>query len=171
MPSFLSALFGRSRRSVTSAQVLPPQQPDEEENRLIARRCAEAREEESRRIAGDLHDGPVQQLANLVLRLDMAEKVLPAEAADTRQELVQLRQFAKDTLQDLRRFLFELRPSARDEFSLLPTLRQYCLDFRTRYTIPVELSIEDADWSLESDIAANLFRVIQESLTNVRKHA
>lgn len=122
-------------------------------------------------MAVDLHDGPIQQLVNVVLRLDMAEKTLPPDAEDARKELAALRQFAKDVLQDMRRFMFELRPASLDEFSLLPVLRQYIQDFRAQYNIPVELQLADADWKLGRDIEINLFRVVQEALTNVRKHA
>jgi two-component system sensor histidine kinase DegS len=141
------------------------------DERVVSLRCADAREEERRRMAVDLHDGPIQQLVNLVLRLDMAEKALPADAVETRTEFAALRQFAKNILQDMRRFMFELRPASLDEFSLLPVLRQYIQDFRTQYGIGVEIKLSDSDWSLGRDIEVNLFRIVQEALTNVRKHA
>jgi len=114
------------------------------DERVASLRCAEAREEERRRIAVDLHDGPIQQLANLILRLDMARKAIPADAEEARAEIASLHQFAKSTLHDMRRFMFELRPSSLDEFSLLPVLRQYVQDYRAQYQIPVEISSQIA---------------------------
>jgi len=176
-PGFLGGLFGRDRRpaagtpsqqSATEAPAGPPGLVDAKE---VSLRCAEAREEERRRVAVYLHDGPIQQLVNLVLRLDMVEKGLPPDANGFRKDLSDLRQFARDVLQDMRRFMFELRPASHDEFSLLPILRQYVQDFRTQYGIPVEIRLDDADWRLGRDVEINLFRVIQEALANVRKHA
>ncbi|MDH7568240.1 MAG: sensor histidine kinase [Armatimonadota bacterium] len=122
-------------------------------------------------MAVDLHDGPVQKLVNLVLRLEMAEKSLPEGAEGARAEYTALRQFARDILGDLRRFMFELRPASLEEFSLLPVLRQYLQDFRKEYSIEVDLQLQDADWRLGREAELSLFRVIQEALTNVRKHA
>ena len=91
----------------------------------------------------------------------MARKAIPADAEEARAEIASLHQFAKSTLHDMRRFMFELRP----------VLRQYVQDYRAQYQIPVEIQLSDSDWSLGRDIEVNLFRIIQEALTNVRKHA
>ena len=172
-PGFLGGLFGRNRREGASGKAAPGTSHEHEclDPREVSLRCAAAREEERRRMAVDLHDGPIQQLVNLVLRLEMAEKTLPPEAEQTRGELAALRQFARGVLQDMRRFMFELRPASLDEFSLLPVLRQYIQDFRAQYNVPVNLELQDTDWKLGRDIEINLFRIIQEALTNVRKHA
>jgi len=176
-PGFLAGLFRRQRQAGdgngdrSEPAKKHTSRGEESDERLVSLRCAEAREEERRRMAVDLHDGPIQQLVNLVLRLDMAEKALPADAANTRAEFANIRQFARGILQDMRRFMFELRPASLDEFSLLPVLRQYIQDFRTQYSIPVELRLSDSDWSLGRDVEVNLFRIVQEALTNVRKHA
>ncbi|MBI3947748.1 MAG: sensor histidine kinase [Armatimonadetes bacterium] len=122
-------------------------------------------------MAADLHDGPVQQVVNLALRLDMLGNMLPSEAETTRQEVAALRQLARDVVQDMRRFMFELRPAALEGFSLVPVLRQYVQDFREQHRVPVELRLQDADWQLSQHVQVNLFRIIQEALTNVRKHA
>ena len=157
--------------AASAATASPTSETGVMDERLISLRCAEAREEERRRIAVDLHDGPIQQLANLSLCLDMAQKVIPADAMEARTEMASLHQLAKSTLHDMRRFMFELRPSSLEEFSLLPVLRQYVQDYRAQYHIPVGLHLSDSDWSLGRDIEVNLFRIIQEALTNVRKHA
>ena len=146
--------------AASAATASPTSETGVMDERLISLRCAEAREEERRRIAVDLHDGPIQQLANLIHRLDIA-----------RTEMASLHQLAKSTLHDMRLFMFELRPSSLEEFSLLPVLRQYVQDYRAQYHIPVGLHLSDSDWSLGRDIEVNLFRIIQEALTNVRKHA
>lgn len=174
---FVSALFRRHRLqgngvgAVCTTTAPPTDATAIVDERVASLRCAEAREEERRRIAVDLHDGPIQQLANLILRLDMARKAIPADAEEARAEIASLHQFAKSTLHDMRRFMFELRPSSLEEFSLLPVLRQYVQDYRAQYQIPVEIQLSDSDWSLGRDIEVNLFRIIQEALTNVRKHA
>ncbi|NLC59324.1 MAG: sensor histidine kinase [Armatimonadetes bacterium] len=172
-PAFRSGLFGCDR---ADANRLPPGQhpaiaTQAMEERAISLRCAAAREEERRRMAADLHDGPTQQLVNLVLRLDLAEQGLPPEAEETRRELAHLRQYTRDLLQDLRRFMFELRPASLEEFALLPVLRQYLQDYRAQYGIHVDLQLSDGDWNLGRDHEVNLFRIIQEALTNARKHA
>ena len=80
--------------AASAATASPTSETGVVDERLISLRCAEAREEERRRIAVDLHDGPIQQLANLILRLDMAQKVIPADAMEARTEMASLHQLA-----------------------------------------------------------------------------
>lgn len=137
----------------------------------ICLRCVDLAEDERRRIAMDLHDGPLQQLVNMVTRLDMARSNLPPEAEGSREELAQLTQLARVQVADMRRFMFELRPAGKAEFSLVPLLRRYVQDFASHTGIPVEVSLEGDEWSLGEAAEVAVFRIVQESLTNVRKHA
>lgn len=169
---FLESLFGRRKeaREAVRERASSPQLAVATE-RELRRQCMEAREDERRRLAMELHDGPVQHLANLVLQLEMAEKALPAEAESAREQLVSASHTVREVLQDLRRFMSELRPFGLGEFSLLTALRHYVQDFQEHYHIPIEFDLQDADWNIGRETQIALFRIVQEALTNVRKHS
>ncbi len=129
-----------------------------------------AQEAERKRISREIHDGPAQALANLTMRIDFClDQVGKPELLAT--ELRDLRAAVVQSLRDIRRFIFDLRPMALDDLGLVPTIEQYIAGFRTRTGIEVHLSVDGERFSLANDRELAVFRVIQESLTNAHRHA
>lgn len=130
-----------------------------------------ALEDERKRIARDIHDGPAQNLANVVLRLDILKKMFQKNPEQAMAELDILKNIVKDSLQDVRRFIFNLRPMSIDDLGLIPTLRRYIQDFLLRSGIEVDFVILGDEKRLPSALEISLFRIGQEALSNILKHA
>ncbi|KPV51826.1 histidine kinase [Kouleothrix aurantiaca] len=131
----------------------------------------QAQENERLRISLQMHDGPAQSMSNLVLRAEICQRLLDRDTEQTRGELVALKGAINTTLQDTRRFIFDLRPMILDDLGLVPTLRRYVQQFSEKNKIEVNLMVQNMDARLPSHYEVALFRFIQEALNNVARHA
>lgn len=138
----------------------------------VAARIIQAQEAERVRIAREIHDGPAQSMANIVLRAEICQKLYErGERARVMEELRDLRDAVKESLQEVRRIIFNLRPMTLDDLGLGPTLRRYVEEFNARGAPPVELTILGKEERLPQAVEVSAFRLIQEALNNARKHA
>lgn len=137
----------------------------------MAHSILRAQEEERRRLAREIHDGPAQLLANLVFRLEACERLLAQDPARAQAELAHLRALARQGLQEVRAIIFDLRPPALDEQGLLPALRSLVAGFGERTGLRVEFRAEGPQHRLPPAVAVAAFRFVQEALQNVWKHA
>lgn len=130
-----------------------------------------AQEEERRRLARELHDEVGQALSSIMLDLAMAIDGLPSEAVEARERLAQSRAIAAQTLGELRKLIYDLRPEVLDQLGLGPAVRSYAKShFETR-NIKVIFSFQGLKGRLQQRTETTLFRVIQEAITNVIRHA
>lgn len=134
-------------------------------------RIIRAQEEERRRVAREIHDGPAQTLANIVLRLEIAEKLLQYDPTRVKAELIDLKNLVRSNLQDIRRIIFDLRPMALDDLGIVPAISKYLANFQETYGIVCEFLIEGREIRLLPALDVALFRLVQEGMTNVAKHA
>ena len=142
-----------------------------EQRQEMGLRVIKAQEEERRRVAREIHDGPAQTLANIVLRLEIAEKLLEIDPNRVTAELKDLKTLVRSNLQDIRRIIFDLRPMALDDLGIVPAIAKYLDNFQLNYGINCELRIEGREKRLLPAMEVALFRLIQEGMTNVAKHA
>lgn len=133
------------------------------------RRAVEAQELERKRLARELHDETGQALTSILLELKSLEQALDSD--DGRERAASLRDLVVSTLQDVRRLAVELRPSALDDFGLAPALERLVDIYRQQASIPVHLEIQLGEGRLPSEVETTLYRLVQEALTNVAKHA
>ena len=133
------------------------------------RRAVEAQELERRRLARELHDETGQALTSILLGLKGLEDRL--EDAGSRKAAAELRELVVSTLQDVRRLAVELRPSVLDDFGLVAALERLVESFSDQTGILVDFETSLADERLPEDVEIALYRIVQESLTNVVKHA
>lgn len=148
------------------------QQNQSQEQRLeIGLRVIKAQEEERRRVAREIHDGPAQTFANIVLRLEIAEKLLELDTSKVKAELRDLKTLVRSNLQDIRRIIFDLRPMALDDLGIVPAITKYLDNLQENYGIICTLRIEGRERRLLPAMEVALFRIIQEGMTNVAKHA
>lgn len=129
-----------------------------------------AQEDERKRIARELHDGTAQDIAALIVALDSLEASLPPGAADA--SFVQLiRREAQEALQEVRRLLRDLRPSALDDLGLTPALRSYIETRLEGSGIEHNLRVLGPDRRLSPALETTLFRIAQEAINNAAKHS
>jgi two-component system sensor histidine kinase DegS len=135
-------------------------------------RIIQAQEEERKRVAREIHDGPAQSMANVVLRAEIAERMLGKHEFDmVKQELVDLKELVRNSLTEVRKIIFDLRPMALDDLGLVPTLRKYLTDLGERAELQTELLTFGKETRLTSTLEVAVFRLVQEAITNVVKHA
>jgi signal transduction histidine kinase len=135
--------------------------------RNVFRRVVGAQEEERRRLARELHDETGQALTSILLGLKRLED---SRGEDLSKAIAEVRQHLVQTLQDVRRLAVELRPKALDDFGLEPALERLATGFSEQTGIEVELEAR-VEGRLPSDVETVLYRIVQEALTNVVKHA
>lgn len=133
------------------------------------RRVVEAQELERGRLARELHDETGQALTSILLGLKGFEEQLEGE--DARAAAGALRELVVTTLQDVRRLAVELRPAALDDFGLVAALERLAESFGSQTGIVVQLESTLEGDRLPTDVETALYRLVQESLTNVVKHA
>ncbi len=139
---------------------------------MIGLKIILAQEDERKRIAREIHDGPAQSLANLVLRTEIAERLLDTgDLQVVRNELTDLKSQIRYGLEEIRKIIFNLRPMALDDLGLVPTLRKFVQDFEERTHIRSVFETVGKEKRLPSAMEAALFRLVQEAFNNALKHA
>ena len=134
-----------------------------DEARLL-QAVVDTQEEERKRIARQVHDGPAQAMANVVLQSEISERLFDVDPQKSRGELAALRQMVNKTLQELRAFIFELRPMILDDLGLVPTLRRYVQTLIDKHGVRIDFASAGRDRRLPSDDEVAIFRLIQDSL-------
>ncbi len=129
-------------------------------------------EEERHRLAREIHDGPAQVLSNAVMELEFCQRLLDRNPDRLRQEIAKLKANLRLGLADVRSFLFDLRPPALQDLGLAATLGRLAEEYQNRFNIAVVLEIADLEAErLSPAIEVTLFRIVQEALQNVQRHA
>jgi two-component system, NarL family, sensor histidine kinase DevS len=134
------------------------------------RRVVAAQERERRRLARELHDETGQALASILLGLRSLEKTLDGNAAAA-EALTGLRELAVGTLRDVRLLAVELRPKALDDFGLVAALERLTETFTADSGMAVTFVSRVGGEHFADEVAVLLYRFVQESLTNIVKHA
>jgi signal transduction histidine kinase len=129
------------------------------------RRVVAGQEVERRRLARELHDETGQALTSILLGLRALEGAHEAANVDD------LRALVVATLQDVRRLAVQLRPKALDDFGLVPALERLGQTFSESSGIAVELEARLGDERMPMDVETTVYRIVQEALTNIVKHA
>jgi signal transduction histidine kinase len=133
------------------------------------RRVVAAQELERRRLARVLHDETGQALASILLGLRGLER--HSDPADAQAAIAQLRELAVSTLRDVRQLAVELHPKALDDFGLIAALERLIETWGSQAGIEVVLAARLGDDEVSEDAATAIYRIVQEALTNVVKHA
>ena len=138
-------------------------------SRNAVRRVVAAQELERTRLARELHDETGQALTSILLGLKPLEQLVTNEEGVA--AVTSVRELVVSTLQDVRRLAVELRPSALDDFGLVAAVERLAATFREQSGIEVDLETGLGDGRLPAEVETALYRIVQEALTNVVKHA
>jgi len=159
---------GRLINWVSVVQDITERKRAEEELRQLPRRIIEAQETERLRVAREMHDGVNQVIASVKMRLHKMEGALnPAD----REILARCDKLLVQALEENRRIAYNLRPSDLDELGLAAACRNFCKEVQARTNLTVKCSIASLSRRLPPAVELNLFRIVQEALTNVENHA
>jgi len=142
--------------------------------RELLRQAVWAQEEERRHIARELHDEAGQALTAMRWELTALEEALPRypeHHAEIRKRIEALRRLTEQVMEDLRQLTARLRPAVLDELGLAAALITYADDCSARYPFTVDVEVTGKRKRLPSEIETALYRIAQEALTNVAKHA
>lgn len=130
-----------------------------------------AQEEERRKLAREIHDGPAQLLNSVVLRINVCQRLFETDPSRVQEELTQLKELVRLSLQDVRKIIFDLRPMALDDLGLVPAIRAFLKEFQARTGIEADFSAFGHERRYDSAFEVAVFRLVQEALNNVYKHA
>jgi len=133
----------------------------------------EAQEDERKRVSREIHDGPAQMMANVLIRSDLIERVFREKTTDDAiKEIRDLKRMVRSALYEVRRIIYDLRPMALDDLGLVPTLKKY-LSTIEEYNDKTSIQFINMglDIRLPPKFEVALFRMVQESVQNSLKHA
>ena len=155
----------------TSSLLLEKSRQMQEELRYLSRRLLSAQEDERKRISRELHDVIAQTLTGINLRLTTLKLQSTANTKDLREKIAITQRLVEKSVEIVHRFARDLRPSVLDDLGLIPALRSYIKDFAKQTGVDVTFTAFAAVEKLESGARTMLYRVAQEALTNVSRHA
>lgn len=137
----------------------------------LLRKVLSVQEEERKRIARELHDETSQSLAALVMRLEAAVAIPDRDAEKIKNSLADMRNLATRTMDNVHKIIFDLRPSVLDDLGLLSALRWYADNRLGAPGIRTRVEVTGEERKLPPQVETSLFRVVQEAITNIVKHA
>ncbi len=145
-------------------------QKDADRGRLLEK-VLTAQEEERKRIARELHDETTQALVAMVMRLEAVTAIQGMPDAETKNRLVEIKNLAKVTIDNVHKMIFDLRPSVLDDLGLLPAIRWYAEKRLGEQNVKVRIEITGEERKLPPQVEIALFRAVQEGITNIVRHA
>jgi len=166
-----AALANQAAAALANAALFETARRHETELRKLSGMRMQMQEETLRSLSRELHDGVGQVLTAIKMDLGMLERSLEPGSEKHRARIREVREQVTDLVQEIRNMSQLLRPSMLDDFGLIPTLQWLTEKFSQRTRITVELRIPESDLRLPGAIEVLLYRVTQEALTNIVKHA
>jgi signal transduction histidine kinase len=145
----------------------------ERETRLadLLHQAVGAQEAERQRIARELHDATAQSLTAIGLGLRGVETIVESQPRLAAGQIRELKSFSTNALGELRQIIADLRPSQLDDLGLVAAVQWYIQEFETRFAIPTAFTVEGSQGRLPAEYETVLFRITQEALANIAKHA
>ena len=140
-------------------------------NKFLSAAIIRAQEEERLRVSREIHDGPAQDIANVLFETSICERLMDVDRDEAKESLQTLRRHLKSCLTDIRQVIFNLRPMALDDLGLVAAVAQFVHQLHERGLVSVSMTVEGIEAPLDAHVKAALFRIIQESLSNIAHHA
>lgn len=135
-------------------------------------RIIEAQEEERKRLSREIHDGPAQMLANIIMRSDLIERIYRERGTEEAiHEMRDLKKMVRSALYEVRRIIYDLRPMALDDLGLIPTLKKYLQTIGEYHKTTITFTYKGEVKRLSNRFEVAVFRLVQEAVQNALKHA
>lgn len=155
----------------TSDELLETSRQMQQQLRHLSHQALQAQEDERKRISRELHDVIAQTLTGINMRLALLQKENCTSAQELREKIAQTQQLVAESVDTVHRFARDLRPATLDDLGLIPALEAYLKDFTQQTGLEVSLKTDAGVEELGSPGRTVLYRVAQEALTNVVRHA
>lgn len=137
----------------------------------IAQGILKGQEDERKRLAREIHDGPVQDMANIALRLDICQRLYSVGRKDEAlEEFSCIKRLIKGIIGDIRRIIYDLSPMALDDLGLVHTVTRYVQDNCARHGVHGEVRVVGQEVRVPSAVEVALFRTVQEAVNNSLRH-
>jgi len=172
----LAATFNRmaeglQAKDVENRQLYTELQRKEALRSQLLEQVIRAQEEERKRIARELHDEFAQVLTALTMSLQKAEAGVPPEMAQLKEQIARTRTLTNQTLRETQQWILDLRPTLLDDLGLVPAIRGYAESRLEPVGCQVQVNTEGSARRLPTEIETAVFRIVQEAVNNVVKHA
>jgi signal transduction histidine kinase/DNA-binding response OmpR family regulator len=167
----LSTLAGQAAIAMDNVKLYHAAQEKQALVEQLLSRVIQAQEEERKRVAAEIHDSIAQTLVGMLTLTHTAQTLLDTDPKATAVHLEELRKVIGDSVREIRTIIFNLRPSSLDDLGLVLCLQNYVKRYERESGIGVSVDINGGDRRLPPAMETTVFRLVQESLTNVKKHA
>lgn len=144
---------------------------DKNSEMFIGIKILEAQENERKRIARDIHDGPAQHMANVIMKVDICKMVIQKDLDEGLKELADLKESVKVALKEVRDIIFDLRPMSLDDLGLSQTIQQTVNVISSESNIDIKTRLKPIQTEIEPIIQVAAYRIVQEVFNNIRKHS
>ncbi len=134
-------------------------------------RVIQTEESAKQSLVREMHDGPASSLSNFILQAEICQRFFDVNPDRAKTELNALKSAAASTFNDVKNFIFDLRPMMLDDLGVVPTLRRYVESFQEKNGITVPITVTGVERRLESHVEVTIFRSVQELLNNSLSHA
>jgi len=168
---FLSSLSDTATLALENARLYQDSLDSAAQLKSLSSRLSSVQEEERGRISRELHDGIGQALTAIRLNFDLLSREAAVADPGMQGKFRSIYHLIDETLEEIRTMAFDLRPTVLDNVGLAGALKIYVERFSRQTEIPVRLECPDDLGRCDSKVEATVFRVVQESLTNIAKHA
>jgi two-component system sensor histidine kinase DegS len=142
-----------------------------QKDKFVGARIIRAQEEERYRLSRELHDGPAQDMANLIFQTSIVEKLVDYDPDEAKHSLQELRQQIRDCLTSVRQVIFDMRPMALDDLGLEAALSQLVQKLAQRGIVYARFEADGKRYDLPKHVEIAVFRIVQEALANVAHHS
>ena len=142
-----------------------------QKDKFVGARIIKATEEERYRISREIHDGPAQDLANVLFMTSITERLMDRDMEEAKSTLGELREEIRKCLTSVRQIIFDMRPMALDDLGLPQAVEQLVRLFHERRKLRGTFSLEGVYYPLPKHVEIAIFRIVQEALNNVVHHA
>lgn len=143
-----------------------------EQKHHLSIKIIEAQEMERKRLSREIHDGPAQMLANILIRSEIADLALKkGEVEQTFKEMKSIRSNIRDSLKEVRRIIYNLRPMSLDDLGLFPVLEKHVNTMVDDYEVDINLKVIGNKRRLNANYEIAIFRLVQEALQNALSHS
>lgn len=166
----LASLAEKSSIALANAQLYESLREKEEELEKLSEAREEAQEQERRRIARELHDGLGQMLTAVKFNVEILEDAMSAGDGETKR-LEEIKTLLDNVMAETREISYNLMPSVLEDFGLVPALQLFCEQFSKHRSFKVDFQAHGVTDRLDPSLEVNLYRIAQEALNNIGKHA